>query len=189
MSARWKILIYLAPLAILSAWLFNSVTNETGEAGPAGRQGPDYYMVNVHTLSMDVSGQPANRLDARYLAHYSDEDLTELAGPYLTVYRESGLPTYISADEGRVSGGNEIILLQDDVKLWQEDPDGNRKMEVLTSRATIFTETEIAETDRPATLINATTRTETVGLRAHFKDNRLELLNNVQTTILPKVAE
>ncbi len=189
MSTRWKILIAIAPLALLSAWLFNAVNKETVTPGPTARQGPDYYMVNFHSLGMDINGRPDKTLDARYMTHYADQELTELDKPLLTVYREPGLPTYISAMKGKVSGGNEIILLQDDVKLWREGPHGNREMEVQTSRATLYIATEIAETDRPATLIHNTSRTDTVGLRAFFKENRLELLSNVQTTILPETVD
>ena len=53
---------------------------------------PDYYMENFNTLKMNKEGTPKNHLSASYMAHYPDENTTELDYPELKIFRENKLP-------------------------------------------------------------------------------------------------
>ncbi|MEJ2094006.1 MAG: LPS export ABC transporter periplasmic protein LptC [Gammaproteobacteria bacterium] len=177
---RWKLLIIIAPLAVLSAWLFHAMEPESTAMPRATVRGPDYYMINLNAVSMNDSGQPANTLQAVSLEHYSELELTNLNLPQMKVF---------TAENGQVRKDNEIILLKDNVVFWQNTAEGVKELEVLTSEAMIYTESETVETDKPATLIHGNTHTTADGMRAHVQESRLELLSNVHTILNPDYHE
>ncbi|NIN34887.1 MAG: LPS export ABC transporter periplasmic protein LptC [Gammaproteobacteria bacterium] len=189
MPLRWKLLIIITPLAVLSTWLFHAMEPESMATPPATFRGPDYYMININAVSMNDSGQPANTLQAVSLEHYSELELTNLEQPQMKVFRDGEQPFHITADNGQVRKDNEIILLKDNVVFWQNTAEGVKKLEVLTSEAMIYTVSETVETDKPATLIHGNTRTTADGMRAHVQESRLELLSNVYTTLNPDYHE
>ena len=185
MVNRWKIVIVLVLLAVGSAWLLNSLAGKKSTTTNVLSHEPDYYMENFTTITMDQDGIKKNKLHAEYMAHYPDDNTTELLKPALEVFQEDKLPVMIIADKGWVTADNEVILLSGNVKLWQDDEAGDRKLEVITSDVKILMDQEYAETDKPATLTGKRTIVNSTGVRAYFKENRLELLHNVHGKILP----
>ena len=188
MQARWKFAIILVLLAAGSAWLLNKLSGRDSEIQIQSEHYPDYYMENFITTTMEQDGTLKNKLHADYMAHYPDNDTTELDNPMLEVSRSDGPPVRITADKGWVTEDNEVILLTGNVKLWQDADDGSRKLEIITTDVKVLPELEYAETDQPATLIGNRTTIKSTGVRAYFKENRVELLNNVHTTIQPETS-
>jgi lipopolysaccharide export system protein LptC len=186
MPARWKTVIILLLLASASAWLLNKLTTDESTVSSEFSHDPDYYMENFTTWTMAEDGKPRNILNADYMAHYPDSDTTELTNPRLEVFRKDKLPINIIADKGWVTDGNEVILLTGNVRLWEEDAEGNTGMEIITSDVKILPDQEYAETEKPAKLIRGKITINTTGMRAWMRESRLELLNNVHTIIPPE---
>ena len=189
MLNRWKIAVILIALVIGSTWLLNRLGGNDKGKGEIIRHDPDYYMENFSTTTMEEDGSMKNRLSADYMAHYPENDTTELSRPYLEVFRNNKQPLMIIADKGWVTSDNEVILLTGAVKLWQNEPEGGRKMEIMTTDVRILPEQEYAETDMPATFINRQSTITGTGVRAYFKEERVKLLNNVQTIIEPETTD
>ena len=185
MFERWKIVIIMLFLAAGSAWLLNRVTSGKPRMARELLHQPDYYMENFTTLNMEQNGILKNRLQAEYMAHYPDDDTTELVKPRLEIPREDNQPINIIADKGWVTANNEVILLTGNVNLWQNDDAGNKRLEIITSDVRILAEKTYAETDKPSTFIGKNTTVKATGVRAYLKEGRLELLHNVHATILP----
>ena len=133
---------------------------------------------------MNTDGTPKNRLHADYMAHYPDNDTSELVNPRLEVFQQDKQPMFIVADKGWVTSNNEVILLTGEVNIWQDDNAGNRKMEINTTDVRILPGQEYAETDNEATFTNSDMVTTATGVRAYFKEERIVLLDNVHTRIL-----
>lgn len=189
MPFRWKIAVALLLLATGSAWLLNRLAGtETAKKEIVGHD-PDYYMENFTTTTMKEDGTPKNKLSADYMAHYPDNDTTELRSPRLEVFRKDELPVNIIADKGWVTEDNEVILLTGNVKFWQDDKTGYRKIEIITTDVRILPKQEYAETDKPVKLIARRTTVNATGVRAYFDESRVELLNNVQAKILPEQTD
>ena len=186
MQNRWKLALLLCVLATGSAWLLKQLSDDKSTSTVLLRHDPDHYMENFHTLTMEEDGTPKNKLYAEYMAHYPDDNTTELIKPKLEVYRENEPPIIIVAEKGWVTADNEVILLSGTVRLWQDNINGDRKMEIVTSDVKILTKQEYAETDKLATITGKRINASAIGLRAYFKENRIELLTNVHGTILPK---
>ena len=185
MSLRWKIIIVLSLLAIGSTWLLNRLSETVPAEIAILRHDPDNYMHELTTLTMNQDGSPKNKLYADYMAHYPDDNTIELINPRLEIFRPGKQPTTITAEKGWVTEDNEVILLSGETRLIQLDADGIRELEIITSDVRVSMDKEYAETDKPATIFGKKTTIKSTGMNAYLGENRLELLNNVYTKILP----
>ncbi len=185
MSLRWKIVIVLSLLAIGSTWLLNRLSETGSTEISVLRHDPDNYMHDLTTLTMNQDGSVKNKLYADYMAHYPDDNTIELINPRLDIFRPDKPPTIITAEKGWVTEDNEVILLSGKARLIQLDAEGVRELEIITSDVRILMDQEYAETDKPATIFIKTTTLKATGMKAYLGENRLELLNNVYTKILP----
>lgn len=168
-----------------SHWLMKRISGtepgpETGE-----RLDPDYYMEDFTTISMDEDGRPASKLYAVYMEHNPVDDTLELYEPALEIYRTDRDPLKITADKGWVTNNNEIILLRGQVRMWIENAAGEVSLDVRTTEVRVLLLEEYAETDQNATITAKRATVTGRGIRAHFDENRLEILNHEQTTITP----
>ena len=184
-SLRWKIVIALSLLALGSAWLLNRLTDTGSTEISVLRHDPDTYMHDLITLTMNQDGTPKNKLYADYMAHYPDDNTTELINPKLEIFRIDKPPTIITAEKGWVTEDNEVILLSGNTRLLQLDTEGNRELEIITNDVRVLMDQEYAETDKPATIFGKKTTIKSTGMNAYLGENRLELLSNVYTKILP----
>jgi lipopolysaccharide export system protein LptC len=177
----WLFGLFLA--AGLTTWLLRYL----GSAGEAPETGayhdPDYYMEDFSTLSMEEDGRPKSRLRAVYMAHYPDNDTTELLQPSMEVYRVGRLPLYISAERGWVTNDNNVVVLRGAVRMWEDDATGKRTLQVDTSAARVLLDSEYAETDQPAVIVSKQSTISGTGMRAYFKESRLEVLKHERTII------
>ena len=104
----------------------------------------------------------------------------------MELYRTNRRPLHISADKGWATADNEVILLKGHVLLWEDDENGERVLQVTTSKAEVLIDQEYAVTDQPATIKTKRTTITGIGLRAYFDDSRLEVLKDVHTYIEQK---
>ena len=185
MSPRWKIVIVLSSLAVASAWLLNHLSKTKPTEISALRHDPDNYMHELSTLTMNKDGSPKNRLYADRMAYYSDEDTTELVNPRLEIFRLEKPPTTITAKKAWVTEDDDVILLSGETRLIQLDAEGVRELEIITSDVRVFMEQEYLETDKPATIFRKKETIKSIGMNAYLNENKLDLLNNVYTKILP----
>ena len=185
-TGRWKIALLLLVIAALSYWALQQLIEEEVVNLNKLAHYPDFTMENFTTLTMNQQGLPKNRLVADFMAHYPDDDATELNNPELEIYRETDPATVVRSDKGWITANNEVILLYGNVYLHQNDIDGIKQLEILADDAKVLVDKEYAETDKAVTVIRKRTVTNSVGMRAYMKEQRLEFLYNVRTTIEPK---
>ena len=185
-SGRWKLALLLVITAGFSYWALNKLTEDDQAKLRKLAHYPDYYLENFTTLTMNQDGTPKNRLNAVYMAHYPDDNTSELHQPELEIFRQDRPPIIVNADKGWVTSNNEVILLTGNVYLHQNDEFGNLKVELITEDVRVLVDQKYAETDQPATLISGRTVVNSIGMRAYLQEQRLEFLSNVRTTIEPK---
>ncbi len=182
-TGRWKLTIILAIIAGFSYWTLDKLTDDDVTKLSKLAHYPDYYMENFTTLTMNQDGTPKNRLNAEYMAHYPDDNTSELHEPELEIYRQDKQPIYVESDMGWVTSNNDVILLSGNVYLHQNDNNGELKLELITEDARVLVDQKYAETDKAATLISKKSTTTSIGMRAYLQEQRMEFLNNVHTTI------
>ncbi len=186
LAGRWKIALLLLLIAAFSYWALRQLTDDQTINLNKLAHFPDFTMENFTTLTMNAQGLPKNRLVADYMAHYPDDDTTELLNPELEIFREQEQPIIVRSDKGWITSNNEVILLSGNVYLHQNNERGEKQLEVIADDAKVLVDQEYAETDKAATVIRGRTVINSIGMRAYMKEQRMEFLNNVQTTIEPK---
>ncbi len=187
-SDRWKLISVLILVAAFSYWALEKLTEDSAAKLNKLAHYPDYYMENFTTLTMNQDGTPKNRLNAVYMAHYPDDNTSELHKPELEIFRIDRPPIMVTADNGWVTSNNDVILLSGNVYLHQNDEFGNLKVELIAEDARVLVDQKYAETDKAATLITKRSVTNSIGMRAYLQEQRMEFLSNVQTTIEPRQA-
>jgi len=186
LSRRNIMLVCLIIVAALSAWLLNRLTETESKQGSGVIGAPDYYLENFRTTVMREDGTPRNTLHAIYMAHYPDNDTSELLKPTMQLYRKGNRPYTVSADKGWITSDNEVILLKGAVEMTEYDEAGNPALLVNTESAKVLPNQNYAETDDYAKIVSNRVTITGKGMRAYFNDGRLEVLKNVHTTIEPR---
>jgi lipopolysaccharide export system protein LptC len=179
--AAWLLGLFIA--AGLSAWLLRYLGGERAAPDGALFHDPDYYMEDFSTLTLEEDGRPKNRLRAVYMAHYPDNDTTELLQPTMEIFRIGRLPLYLSAERGWVTGDNDVVVLRGRVRLWEDDAAGRRVLQVDTSEARILMDSEYAETDKRAVIVSKSSTITGTGMRAYLKESRLEVIRHERTIL------
>ena len=181
MNSSWTSALFFVALGALTFWLWQQL--DEGEKAVAKKKDhePDYYLEHMVRRSMDETGAVRNILYADLVLHYPDDDSTELTKPRLEIYNGQQDPWYVIAETGWISSGNEVVLLHGEVEIWREGDEGERSFEVLTSELRVLPQEKYAETDNPATINSPTSVTTSIGLRANFAHDRLELLERVRS--------
>jgi len=179
--ALWLFGLFLA--AGLTTWLLRYLGSERQGADISAFHDPDYYMEDFSTLTMEEDGRPKSRLRAVYMAHYPDNDTTELLQPTMEIYRIGRLPLFISAERGWVTNANNVVVLRGAVRMWEDDATGKRVLQVDTSAARVLLDSEYAETDQPTVILSKQSTISGTGMRAYIKESRLEVVKHERTII------
>ena len=172
-------------LAVFSQWLL-SVNNGPSAAKAAASHDPDYTMENFFITTMGATGSPEHQLQARYLAHYPDDDSTELTAPQFTLYARDDGPWQVSAGRGWVGGGQKFVVLRDNVVVQNPQAGPGKVMRMTTSELQVLPDDQFAQSTQPVTLQSQNALTHAVGMRAYFNEERLQLLSKVTGTYAPK---
>lgn len=183
MSQRLLWLLGLFIAAALTTWLLRYLGTERAAPGEQVFHDPDYYMEDFSTLTLEEDGRAKNRLKAVYMAHYQDNDTTELLKPAMEIYRVGRLPLYLSAERGWVTDDNNVVVLRGNVRLWEDDAAGKRVLQVDTTEVKVLLENEYAETDQRAVIVSKSSTITGIGMRAYLKESRLEVIKHERTTI------
>ncbi|MDA0821876.1 MAG: LPS export ABC transporter periplasmic protein LptC [Proteobacteria bacterium] len=181
MTNSWVSSLVFAFFGVLTYWIWQQIDEDESRTVHTRIHEPDYHIEDMVRNTLDETGALKNVLYSDLVTHYPDDDTTELANPRLEIYNGNSEPWYVIAESGWISSGNEVVLLHGEVEIWRQDAEGRREFEVLTSELRVLPQEQYAETADPATIINKTTTTDTIGMRANFAHDRLELLKQVKT--------
>ena len=182
---RWGFaLLALVVVAVFSGWLLQTA-EQTKTARPGKeRHDPDFYLKDFILTTMDKSGAPRNRLESPYMVHYADDGTSEVDKPRMQIFRKDAPPWYIDAGKGVVLSEGKTVFLRDGVIIrltHQADPQPEHETILRTPTLTIKPDDEYAETTSPVNFTDSAGNViDAVGMRAHFKGERLELLSQVR---------
>lgn len=199
MIKRWTLPLLLVVLLAGSSWFLERLGLDTADRNSnARRDDPDYSVDDFTTMIMDKKGLPKRRLRAKHMVHYSITGTGELEKPYLIFFargsrdktgggivKKNPFPVYpvwhIKSEQGRVLGDGETIYLLGKVHMWKNDETGTMELDIRTRDLKILPDSNYGETNQAAVIRTMTSETRGVGMRAHIKPGRMELLSQVQT--------
>ena len=177
----WFPLLILTVLAGVTLWLDHIVQPL---AGPRVAQSsePDYIVDGLSAMRMDHDGRVKHTLRAQKMTHYPEDDVTLLVEPKLVTYTEGRLPVTVTARHARVSGNGENVYFEDGVRVVRA-PHGNRtELVVETNYLHVIPDANIAKTDKPVTIRDATGVVVASGLELNSETRVLKLQGRVKGT-------
>lgn len=166
---------------VLINYLIKTDEDEAG-APTSGTPTPEWYWHTAHFWRFDTSGALSQEATATDVKHYLEDDTTYISDPRFTTHRANEAPWFARAEFGQMREDNNILELYQDVQITR----GDREIVITTEKILIDREQNLAETDLPIAIEGPKTRTEGVGMRAWFNQERVELLDKVRTVHDPR---
>ena len=180
--------LLLAALAAITFWLDQMV--QPPPRGPDGtnRHDPDYIVDNLSARTTNEAGNTAYTLFAVRMVHYPDDDTTFLTRPRFVSYRYGQAPVTITSNEALVSSDGENVYFKDAVKVTRAAYGNHSEMVLQTSYLHVIPDENIAKTDRPVTITDASTVVNAIGLELNSETRVLKLHSRVKGTYDPGKA-
>jgi len=182
---------YLAAILIIVAaisWWFAPSEDSTPQYAPeSGTREVDHFIAGLDVTRMSDTGQPAHRLRAQNLRHFTDDDTTELQTPHLTVFQVDTPPWEVDAESGWVSTDGSLILLSGEVLIERKGDNDNRPIRLLTSELRVQPAQDYAETDEKVRVESEADWIDAVGMQAWLRPpSRLKFLSQVKGYHVPR---
>lgn len=162
--------------ALVTAWLFlDSPAREPIER--LGHRTTDYTMTNFTMTVMNEFGKPARIIRGEEMAHYPDDDSTEIL-IQTTDFIQEGKDTWIvSSDRADTTGEGELIILTGNVVITNEQ---QPETQLLTEILHVDTLENTAYTDQPVTMTTLQGYTDSVGMHAMLNEKLINLHSRVR---------
>lgn len=160
-------------LAILAAgtwWLAFIQEPEVDVVTAKASHKIDYFLKHFEILSMTLTGEPRQRLQAQYMQHYTDDDSTEITQPIMTMYTPDKPDLHIESETGYISSDGELVLLNGAVHIKRDALKNIAALDIDTHNLRVQLLNDFAETDEFVTIKSGNNNIEGIGLRAHFRE-------------------
>jgi len=167
----------LLALVLLSIWLLLDEDKVQPQIQTENRRSSDYAMTDFTMTVMDINGQPSRVIKGDEMAHFPDDDSTEIINP-VTEFIKRGQDTWIvESKHGHTTGQGETILLTGNVIISNKD---DPSIQMLTEKLTLDTLNNTAYTDQHVTIHSPQGDTESVGLHTSLEDETINLHSKVK---------
>jgi lipopolysaccharide export system protein LptC len=170
----------LALLVSLMLWLMFSSSDKTDEItsqATSYNDTSDYAMTNFTMTIMDENGQPVRVIKGQKMAHYPEDDSTQIIKP-IAQFIEAEKDTWlVTSERGETTGKGDNILLLDNVIITRKD---NNDTELHTSKLNLDTLQNTAYTDAAVKIISPYGETNSVGLHATLDEKTINLHSRVK---------
>ncbi len=170
--------------AVASGALLLSMTSDDVEEGSGPRLSIGYYMNDARLSGTDDNGRILYHARAAIASQNFDDGTIDLQEVRVTYDPVTEIPWDLWADAGRIPRSGNIIELKGNVVAQSKD-DGGEYMTIRTDYMELDTETYIAKTQHKVTIEHSNNKVFATGMRAYFKEDRLQLLSNVNGIFVP----
>ena len=185
-ARQLRTIAILLVITIISTLLLYRIREDSSLLSTSSGAVPDYFMEDFTTTAMNEQGQASYRLYAIYMAHYPENDTTEVLKPRMEFYRDARPPLQVTADKGWLAADNDVVLLDGNVEFIEKNNLDQYIMRINTDTARILVNQNYAETDDFAEINTLRARITGTGMQANFTNGRLTVLNDVHTIIDPR---
>lgn len=149
------------------------------------------YLTGVDTTQYSQSGSIEYNFAAERMSHFqadpesaSEADFTTIESPDFTFYQAEASPWYVRAERGRSIQNGDVIVLRDDVRVWQEN-EASEPTVITTSELLIRPDSQVAETDQFVIISYPRIVTRGVGMRANLAEETFTILSEGSTSYEP----
>jgi len=178
------VLAFLAICAISSGVLLLRSSPDEIETVSTPRLSIGYYMTEAELIGTGDNGKILYHLRTRNASQNFEDGVVNMEGVHVIYAPESDVPWDLRADTGNIPPSANIIQLEGNVVAATQDDD-NSRMTIRTNFLELDTETYIANTPEKVTIDYLRHTVFATGMRAYFKEDRLQLISDVNGKFLP----
>jgi LPS export ABC transporter protein LptC len=183
---RNLLLIVLLGAAAVASWLWSRPTLLEQPHRPEGGDTElGYYLRGVRMLGTDENGRAVYRILADRLEERPNEERLWLERVQIEYHRTGELAWVITAGSGNATRDRSELELKDGVEIRSQPTDGSAPVHVTTPALRFLPATSSAESDERVVIDVGRWHLEGVRLRAHLKDDRMELESDVHGKFAP----
>jgi len=172
-----------AGLAMLTLWLERAVNAPAGGRPDPSLHNPDFIVERFTATTLGKSGRPESRLIAKRMAHYPDDETTELEEPRLLQLPDEGPPVRITAERGTVTKDGEEVRLYGNVVVIREATGARAELRMETAYLQVFPKEELAVTPESVVITEGRSRLSGVGMEYNNKTRQFTLKARVTGTL------
>jgi lipopolysaccharide export system protein LptC len=173
-------LVLLALLAALTFWLDRVIRPPDTPGSSTVKHDPDYIVDGLSAVRMDEQGRVKHTLRAQRMTHFPDDDVTVLVQPRFVTYGEGRAPVTVTSRDAHMSGNGENVYFENDVRVVRAPVANQSELTLETSYLHVIPDDNIARTDRPVTIRNATAVVNASGLELNSETRVLKLQGRVK---------
>lgn len=185
MSPRNILVTALLTAGALGSWYLarQGDGGEVAEAAldPAHR---GYYLKSARILGTGSDGGLLYEIQAKH-AEQRGEDEIEFTDVLINYSPASGVPWVVDADAALISEGERRVRLSGHVRALSSEGFSGSDTEIRTEYLELDPERYVAETDQRVQIRIGTRSLTATGMLASLKENRLQLISNVNGKFVP----
>jgi lipopolysaccharide export system protein LptC len=170
--------------AIASGLLVYQSGPEQEDSDTRPRLGIGYYMNEAEVIGTGDEGQTIYRVKAHTASQNLDDGAIDMEAITMIYDPITSIPWDLRANTGRIPPDDNIIELSGNVVAVSRESD-EPPTTIRTDYLEIHPDTYVAQTQRDVTIEYAGKRIFATGLRAYFKEDRLQLISNVKGKFNP----
>ena len=172
-------MLILLFLVVASWWLLQK-PGAGNSTATAVKRGPDMFADYIEVTVMGESGQPVYRVTADQLRHSPDSERFDLTRPIIEVNHRDGESWNIASESGQMTDKGDQLWFLGEVNILRQ---GDISMHIRTRDILVKPDEELAETDSAVSITAAHYQIDAIGLKADFRNKRLEFHSRVRGTI------
>lgn len=180
-ARHWLPLLPLIGLLGFTYWLNQIAKTEAGKPGGDKRHDPDAIVENFSALELNERGVPHFTIAAKKMLHYPDDDSTILEAPHLTSLSAERPAIHATAKRGVISSKGDEVFLHEEVEVLREASLSQNELRIHTEYMHFVPDRELADTDRPVTILEANNVVQATGLELDNRARTLKLLAQVRS--------
>ena len=169
----WFLLPLLLAVVVIIDRVEEPTSIATEETIDMSETRSDYYMAEFSTRKFGADGQVEYIVHGETLAHFPDDDRSEVVAPRIELHRPEAL-WQIQSSKGRFDTDPDLFTLEGNVIL-NRHREGSAPVTVRTSRLMVATDDNIVSTDQPIVIEAPSWRLEATGLSSAIDDGKLDL--------------
>lgn len=173
LSARLALLL----LILFGLWQLLDKNQSTQTREAQVERTSDYAMTDFELTIMDAEGRPSRVIRGDEMAHYPDDDSTEIINPDADFISPDADDWHVVSEHGKTHGEGEHIVLTGNVIITNID---QPEIQLLTDVLNLDTVKDTAYTDRPVLMRSPKGDTHSIGMHAVLNEKTVNLHSQVK---------
>jgi len=177
LSRYWLLIPLLIIAIVVRDWIEDPITIADEATIEMKDTRSDYYLEEFVTRKFAANGSLEYELHGQSLAHYPEDDHSEIIKPIMTMHRPAA-SWHLVSSEGRFDTNPDVVTLLGDVTMQRLSQVAD-SITITTSNLQVETDNNRVTTDQAITIKAENWRLHAVGLQSAIDEGKLTLVSQV----------